>query len=281
MALNTKVTVALFSSRKLVDSEGRIGKTVSRRLDSKLYEYSSTRNDELFLTLASLSTISRAYKFNQAFLVTFSSFSGMKPLALLICVLCMLLKASCGYDETDLKHQRDLWFDAITKANRRQSLPGKDDFKNLIEALSSIKRSGDQSSLFRDMKAVLLRNSYKKTFGFNKIGVFTNYCGPGNVAGPKNETVEGAFHDVDECCKAHDYCEQCISSRADYDAYPDLPRKPFRFSSLSCECDVAFYNCVSRTNSAFGDLILGIYSVAQIGCFQFEYKIEKCVKYDE
>lgn len=204
----------------------------------------------------------------------------MRPLALLICVLCMLLKASCGYDVTDLEYQRDLWFRAITKANQRQSLPSKDDFMNLIEALSSMKRSGDQSNLFQDMKAVLIQNSYEKTFGV-KIGIFTNYCGPGNVAGPQNDTVEGVFHNVDECCKTHDYCDNFISSKADYNAYPDLPRKPFHFSSLSCDCDVDFYNCVRRTNSAFGDLILGIYSIAQGSCFHLEHKIEKCVKYDE
>lgn len=205
----------------------------------------------------------------------------MRPLASLLCVL--FLEASCrSFKESDLEYLRDLWLSTIRKSNEsflRQNLHS-DDFQQLLDVLSTMKTSDKRWNFFQDIKSVILQNSYERIFGF-KIGMFTNFCGPGDTAGPRNETVCGVFNGVDECCKAHDSCDNYIVSKSDYDVYPSLPWKQLYFTSLSCECDVDFYNCVKQTNSIFGELILGIYSVAQMTCFQHEYKIERCAKYDE
>lgn len=209
----------------------------------------------------------------------------MKLLATLFFVMCVLLKTSCGYNatKTDLEYLRDLWNNAIKKKSNeslfRQSLHG-DDFKHLLNMLSRLKASENRWNLFQEMKTVVLRNSYQKVFG-HKITMFTNYCGPGDMAGPGDETVCGYFHGVDECCKGHDKCGTYIDSKSRYNEYPNLPEKQLYFTSLGCECDVEFYNCLKQTGSIFGELILGIYSVAQMSCFQHEYQIAKCTKYDE
>lgn len=206
----------------------------------------------------------------------------MKLTSIILCVL--LLKASCrGGNETDLEYLQDLWFYTIKKTNesllKQQSLYA-DDFQQLIDVLSTVKTSENRWNLLEDIKTVLLQNSYEKIFGY-KIGMFTNFCGPGDVAGPNNATVCGLLNGVDECCKAHDSCQHYIISKSDYAEFPNLPWKPLYFTSLSCECDVDFYNCIKQTNSVFGELILAIYSVAQMSCFQLEYKVERCAKYDE
>lgn len=222
------------------------------------------------------------YKSTPVSLMGFSLPGNMKPLASLFWVVFVLRKASCGYDEANLEVLRDLWLRATKRTNEslfRQSKYG-DDFEHLIDTLSRLNTSSSRQNLIQDLKMVILQNSYERIFGF-KIGMFTNFCGPGDVAGPDNATVCGSFHGVDECCKAHDSCDHYIVSKSDYENYPNLPRKDLYFTSLSCECDVEFYNCMKRTNSVFGEIILAIYSVAQISCFQHEHQVVKCTKYDE
>lgn len=206
---------------------------------------------------------------------------SMRPLTSLLCVL--LLEASCrGFKESDLKYLENMWLSTIRKSNEKSLRQSKysDDFQQLLDLLSELRTSENRWNFFQDIKSVLVQNSYEKIFG-HKIGMFTNYCGPGDTAGPRNETVCGLLNGVDECCKAHDSCENYIVSKNDYEVYPNLPQRTHYFTSLSCECDVNFYNCVKQTNSIIGELILAIYSVAQISCFQHEYKIERCMKYDE
>lgn len=218
--------------------------------------------------------------------------------AVSLVIFFLSMETAC---ESQLEELRDMWFEAIKKTNesfyRRRDYP--DDFRNVVDKLSSIRlKSGyEQRNLFGELRNVMLNNSREKKFGF-KFGIFTNFCGPGNVA---NETVCGVFNGVDECCKSHDRCEHVISKQSDFNSYPNLPKKPLYFTSLSCECDSAFYNCIKRTESVFGDLILSVYSVAQMSCFQLDHKIgmrsalfpnallmltilvvlEKCTKFDE
>jgi Phospholipase A2 len=194
----------------------------------------------------------------------------------------MLLDCACSYNETDLECLKDLWLNAVKKTNEsslRQGLHG-DDFEKLLDVLSRMETSGAQRNVLQDVKTTILRNSYESTFGM-KLGLFTNFCGPGNHAGPSNATVCGLFSGVDTCCKEHDACDDYIVSKADFSRYPGLSPKQLYFTSLSCGCDVAFYNCIKQTATFLGELMLGIYSVAQAGCFQYEYKIEKCIKYDK
>lgn len=171
-----------------------------------------------------------------------------------------------------------MWLQAVTKTNEsslRMSLQG-DDFEKLLNVLERI----DADNMLQDIKTTIVRNSYESTVG-SKLGLFTNFCGPGNHAGPSNNTVCGLFSGVDACCKAHDACDDYVGSKSDYMRFPGLPQKQLYFTSLSCECDVAFYNCIKQTATILGDLMLGVYSVAQSSCFQYDYKIEKCMKYDK
>lgn len=222
------------------------------------------------------------YKVKSFCLMGFSLFGNMKPLASLFWVMFVLIKASCGYDEADLEVLRDLWLRATKRTNESLFRQSKytDDFEHLIDTLPRLNTSSSHRNFVQDVRMVILQNSYERIFGF-KIGMFTNFCGPGDRAGPDNTTVCGILNGVDECCKAHDSCDHYIVSKSDYENYPNLPRKDLYFTSLSCECDVEFYNCVKRANSIFGEIILAIYSVAQISCFQHEHQIVKCTKYDE
>jgi hypothetical protein len=131
----------------------------------------------------------------------------MKPLGL-VCVLFTFLKTACGssyseLDQSDLEALRNLWFNAIEKKPNHSLSRQSDEFKQLIEVLSQLNPTENKPSLFRDMKNVMLKNAREKTFG-----IFTNFCGPGNLEG--QPTVCGVFNGVDECCKAHDTCEHYI-----------------------------------------------------------------------
>lgn len=133
----------------------------------------------------------------------------MKPLGSLLCVLfAIFLKTSCGssyneLDQKDLEALRDIWFNAISKRSNESLSKQSDEFKQLIDVLSKLNPSGNKQNIFRDMKNVMLKNAREKTFG-----IFTNFCGPGNLSG--QSTVCGVFNGVDECCKAHDSCEHYI-----------------------------------------------------------------------
>lgn len=156
----------------------------------------------------------------------------MKPLTSLLCVL--LLRASCrAFNDTDLFYLRDLWLDAVKKSNQSflRQLLHEDDFQQLIYVLSNLRTSENRWNIFQDIKAVIVKNSYKEIYG-KKIRMLTNFCGPGDVSGPSNETVCGLFNGVDECCKAHDSCDTYITSKSDYDDYPNLSWKALYFTSL-------------------------------------------------
>lgn len=194
----------------------------------------------------------------------------------------MLFDFTCCYNRTDVDNFKVLWLNAVRKTNEsslRQSLHG-DDFEKLLNVLEGIEASDAQRNVLQDLQTTILRNSYESTVGV-KLGLFTNFCGPGNHAGPSNATVTGLFSGVDACCKAHDACDDYIYSKTDHARYPGLKPKQLYFTSLSCDCDVAFYNCIKQTATFLGELMLGVYTVAQGSCFQYEYKIEKCIKYDK
>jgi hypothetical protein len=167
------------------------------------YEYSNLPNDAIFhhynLQLSFIKANDSSFK-------CFSLRLEMKPLGF-ICVLFTFLKTACGssysdLDQSDLEALRDLWFNSIERKPNESLSKQSDEFKQLIDVLSMMNPTEKRSSLFRDMKNVMLRNAREKTFG-----IFTNFCGPGNVDGG---TVCGMFNGVDECCKAHDTCENYI-----------------------------------------------------------------------
>lgn len=203
----------------------------------------------------------------------------MKPLAVLIFLVIFCETRAQNATEHELLNT---WITAVTRVNdtRYSQKYIQDDFGRLIDVLSILKSPRDHWNFFWKVKTAILRNGYQKVIG-QKAGVFTNFCGPGDAAGSDRETVCGIFNGIDECCKAHDSCEHIIISKGDYDQYPNLPKKNLYFTSLSCDCDVEFYNCMKATGSVFADIMLAIYSVAQSSCFQQHHLIEKCTKFDE
>ena len=135
----------------------------------------------------------------------------MKPLGLILFVL-FVHETACGsektysdLDQNDLESLRDLWFNSISKRANQSLSRQTDEFKQLIDVLSKLQptETRHRTSIFRDMKNVMLKNAREKTFG-----IFTNFCGPGNLEG--QSTVCGIFNGVDECCKTHDTCESYI-----------------------------------------------------------------------
>jgi Phospholipase A2 len=242
----------------------------------------------------------------------------MKVVGLLLFSMHTLLLCgvSCGatyeLDEQDLESLKEIWFNAISKKSNESLSKQSDEFKQLIDVLSKLKTSEKQQNIFRDMKNVIQRNAREKTFG-----IFTNFCGPGRKN--QNIKRFGVFNVlVQVICrvnqlfaaflmelmnvvsymihvktilvnfeikKFHSKTESEISasftSFNEYQkTYPKLPKKRLYFSSLICDCDIAFYNCIKQTGSTFGELILSIYSVAQSSCFKYDY-LSKCSKYDE
>lgn len=177
---------------------------------------------------------------------------------------------------------KESWLSAVKRTNDSQVkfFFVRDDFSLLLNILGSIETRQEQLSFFQEIKKAILQNSFEKVKEL-KAGVFTNYCGPGDAASDDRETVEGHMSNIDQCCKVHDDCDEIISSKNDFKQYPKLPLKKLHFTSLNCECDRLFYNCMKQTQSILADLIMWIYTIAQSSCFQNEYKIERCSKYDK
>ncbi|CAO1409962.1 unnamed protein product [Diamesa hyperborea] len=206
----------------------------------------------------------------------------MKPLVYGMVVFLVNLNICNGYNVTSMRELKESWLSAVKRTNESQVkfFFVRDDFSLLLDILGSIESREEQLSFFQEIKSVLLQNSYEKVKEL-KAGVFTNYCGPGNTASGDRETVGGHMTRIDECCKSHDDCDEHITSKNDFILYPKLPSKKIHFTILSCECDRLFYNCMKQTESVLADLIMWIYTIAQSSCFQNEYKIERCSKYDE
>lgn len=191
---------------------------------------------------------------------------------------------------SETENIEDLWYDVIKRKSdkvqrvnslyRNQSDANKragDDFNKLIDVLANLRPSSNHSkATLRELRRAIIRNSR----GGGIRGVYRNYCGPGN-----DGAINPLFPEIDSCCRDHDNCRDWISASTTFNGYqktyPGLPNKLRLFSSLSCECDVNLYNCFKTTNSWLAELLLGVYSIAQSSCFAYEYKIEKCLKYDE
>jgi Phospholipase A2 len=209
----------------------------------------------------------------------------MKPLTQLMLTL-ISLATSCGLldhrrtilDLPTIENFEDLLYNVIKKSNkvRMNSLSllefnsqhGDDELNKLINVLTSMEPSsnGLNPEILQRLREVL-----------------KNYCGPGNLG--EDQPPHFLFPEVDSCCQRHDFCNDYINITMSYSEiqskYPGLPRKNLLFTSLSCDCDADFYNCMKNTKMLLGEILLKIYSVVQTTCFKYDYKVEKCSKYDE
>ena len=206
----------------------------------------------------------------------------MKPLVYGIVLFLVVFNICNGYNVTYMKQIKESWLSAVQRTNESQVkfFFVRNDFSLLLNILGSIETRQEQLSFFQEIKSVILQNSYDKVKEL-KVGVFTNFCGPGDAANDDRETVAGLMTNIDECCKGHDDCDEHISSKNDFKKFPSLPKKNLHFTSLSCKCDRLFYNCMKQTESILADVIMWIYTIAQSSCFSKEHKIERCSKYDE
>lgn len=237
----------------------------------------------------------------------------MKPLAQLKSLLLTLiiLETSWGllldHRRTSHEQQRrrptiedenieDLWYDAIKKSDkvyprvnslncdqsdgqRKVDGAGDDDFNKLIDVLSDLRPSSNRSkSTLNDLRRTIIKNRRSE----DERRIFFNYCGPGNGEVTSPSTL---FPEIDSCCRDHDNCVDWIASSTPVNEYqkkyPGLPYKHLWFSSIECECDAKLYNCLKNTKKWLAEVMLGVYAVAQTSCFQYNYKIEKCLKYDK
>ena len=104
----------------------------------------------------------------------------------------------------------------------------------------------------------------------------TNYCG----AGEREKTDEDfwadpIFPEVDNCCRAHDYCPQKIERfSTDFQLYNYYP-----YTISLCECDLAFWNCLKRDGSGMSTKVgQTFFNVLQTPCFELK-KAKICQKY--
>ncbi|XP_048736655.2 phospholipase A(2)-like [Ostrea edulis] len=88
---------------------------------------------------------------------------------------------------------------------------------------------------------------------FDVIYPGTKWCGKGNDATHYEDL--GTEVEVDMCCRDHDSCDMSIEAgKSNYGLTNDG-----YFTVVSCECDKAFYDCLSNSDSFDADVIGFIY----------------------
>ncbi|XP_011137692.1 uncharacterized protein LOC105182165 [Harpegnathos saltator] len=105
--------------------------------------------------------------------------------------------------------------------------------------------AGDSSAIshfLRKYLPTLLRSPWKELSTLRHgIVPGTLWCGPGHIA--NNYSELGSNWQLDECCRAHDFCTDYI--RPQQSKYGLYNSAKLCRSSL-CDCDLQFYNCVKK-----------------------------------
>lgn len=113
--------------------------------------------------------------------------------------------------------------------------------------------------------------SKEKIKRVNKISG-TKWCGDGDIA--RNNQSLGVLK-IDECCKAHDQCDESIPSGA---AKHGLVN-PGLFTRSHCTCDDAFFRCLRDNNDLVSSKVAYTYfNILGPQCFKKEQKISDCTK---
>lgn len=102
----------------------------------------------------------------------------------------------------------------------------------------------------------------------------TLWCGRGNIA--RDDSELGVYSELDACCRAHDRCEDYIKPRA---TKYGLHNKYICRSSL-CECDLQFYDCLTRVRGLYAFTVGRIYFRKCKQCFRTYYDPEECARED-
>ncbi|XP_032669441.1 uncharacterized protein LOC116843267 [Odontomachus brunneus] len=146
---------------------------------------------------------------------------------------------------------------------------------NLIAFCALVLLADDSSaSIFYNLKNLpgfLLSLKQLKTLRHG-IVPGTLWCGPGNIA--SNYSELGVNWKLDTCCRAHDFCNDLIRPRnSKYGLYNSAKL----CSSLLCECDLQFYDCLKKTSGFIAFNVGKIYFTKCKRCFNAYYNIETCI----
>ncbi|XP_076247676.1 phospholipase A2-like [Calliopsis andreniformis] len=102
----------------------------------------------------------------------------------------------------------------------------------------------------------------------------TYWCGDGDISPNKKDL--GLFERTDACCRAHDSCPDAILAQEQKDGLLNNGI----FTRSSCECDIAFYDCLKEANSLIATNIGTTYfNFLRPQCFKKDYPVKGCKKY--
>lgn len=101
----------------------------------------------------------------------------------------------------------------------------------------------------------------------------TKWCGPGNTA--NNYSDLGTHSDTDQCCRAHDHCDNIASGETKHGL-----RNNDLFTRLHCRCDQEFKYCLKQTKNSISHTIGMTYFTVRDRCYKKEYPMLECQKYD-
>ncbi|XP_011313038.1 phospholipase A2 [Fopius arisanus] len=112
--------------------------------------------------------------------------------------------------------------------------------------------------MYNDPYFVDLRNQ-----GYGVILPGTKWCGRGSKARGFDDL--GTYNRTDACCRAHDNCPDFMKPRETRHGLTN----PSSSSSLSCECDREFYQCL-KDNQNFPSKTIGTlyFDVLKKQCFE-------------
>ncbi|XP_063698217.1 phospholipase A2-like [Culicoides brevitarsis] len=99
----------------------------------------------------------------------------------------------------------------------------------------------------------------------------TKWCGVGSIA--KHYHQLGRFHEVDKCCRDHDFCDSMDRGQA-----KNGLKNTFMIAKLHCKCDKEFRDCLQRINTKLANTIGRLYFSIQDKCYREAHPIMSCQK---
>lgn len=84
------------------------------------------------------------------------------------------------------------------------------------------------------------------------------------------------MNDLKFCWTKHDECEHMIPNETRFQLTNNGTDQIWH-----CNCDIEFYQCLHRIDTFISNHIGKLYFSAQKRCFRQEYRILKCIEYDQ
>lgn len=99
----------------------------------------------------------------------------------------------------------------------------------------------------------------------------TNWCGAGHRA--KEIQDLGFNEDTDQCCRAHDLCDDNLASG---ETRNNLTNDS-SFTKLNCQCDQEFYECLEKVDSVVSNTVGRLYfNVLGRECYTYDHPYTVC-----